>query len=139
MWLPKDEREMLLKYYSCFPNTREGGEFFAFSERAYIATRNLIERKFIYNFSGTQINSEEDLAIYSNCVRVSLEGFLPPSGELGDIIFLRLTLSGLDLASKYDNWFTRSGLWFAEYKHHWLWVILAFIAGSLFHWLLGKL
>jgi len=44
---------------------------------------------------------------------------------------LRLTLEGHDLAAKYDNWFSRTGLWFAEYKDHWIWLLTGFLGGII--------
>lgn len=63
---------------------------------------------------------------------VNLKNFLSSEENMiGQTIILKLTLNGVDLANKYDNWFTRTGLWFAEYKDHWLWLILSFLGGIL--------
>jgi hypothetical protein len=42
-----------------------------------------------------------------------------------------LTISGYDLGRKYNSWCTRSGLWFAEYKDHWFWLVLSFLGGII--------
>jgi hypothetical protein len=42
---------------------------------------------------------------------------------------ITLTVDGYDLGRKYAKWFTRSGLWFEEYRNHWLWLIVAFFGG----------
>jgi ABC-type sugar transport system permease subunit len=31
------------------------------------------------------------------------------------------------LARKYENFFSRSGLWWREYRHHWVWLIITHI------------
>ncbi len=41
-----------------------------------------------------------------------------------------LTLKGCDLGRKYDSSFwIWSGLWFKEYKDHWIWLIVCFLGG----------
>jgi hypothetical protein len=54
-------------------------------------------------------------------------------------IGISLTIEGYDLGKKYSSWWTRSGLWFAEYKNHWIWLIVSFlggiIGGLLINWL----
>ena len=42
-----------------------------------------------------------------------------------------LTLEGRALGRKYNSWFDRSGLWFREYKDHWVWLIVSFLGGVL--------
>jgi hypothetical protein len=42
-----------------------------------------------------------------------------------------LKLEGYDLGRKYSSWWTRSGLCFAEYKNHWIWIIISFLGGVL--------
>ena len=42
---------------------------------------------------------------------------------------ISLTIEGYDLGSKYNSWWIRSGLWFTEYKHHWIWLIVSFLGG----------
>jgi len=42
-----------------------------------------------------------------------------------------LTLEGYDLARRYQGWFGRTGLWFREYKHHWIWLLVSFLGGVL--------
>jgi len=43
-----------------------------------------------------------------------------------------LTMEGYDLGRKYSLWWTRSGLWYAEYiKHHWISVVGSFVGGVL--------
>ncbi|MBA7710853.1 hypothetical protein ES703_119801 [subsurface metagenome] len=53
--------------------------------------------------------------------------------EQGDLsnFKLSLTLKGLDLGRKYSSRWIRSGLWFAEYKEHWFWLIVSFLGGII--------
>ena len=134
MWLPKDERETLRKYHYYLHNVNEVAYFTSLSERVYNATRNLIERGLILEI---EANSPEGCiehmssSLYSK--EVNLEGFLATSetDEVAEKNMLKFTLKGLDLACKYDNWLIRSGLWFAEYKHHGIWVVISFIVGII--------
>ena len=42
-----------------------------------------------------------------------------------------ITLTGWDLGCKYNSWWDRTGLWFREYKDHWIWLIVSFAGGVL--------
>lgn len=44
---------------------------------------------------------------------------------------ITLSVEGFDLGRKYSNFWTRSGLWFEEYKNHWIWLVAGFIGGIL--------
>ena len=44
---------------------------------------------------------------------------------------ISLTIDGYDLGMKYSNWLKRSGLWFAEYRNHWIWLIVSFFGGVI--------
>jgi len=44
---------------------------------------------------------------------------------------ISLTLEGYDLARRCCHWFDRTGLWFREYKDHWVWLIVSFVGGVL--------
>ena len=46
-------------------------------------------------------------------------------------IGVSLAIEGYDLGRKYNKKFDRGALWFHEYKDHWIWIILGFIAGIL--------
>jgi hypothetical protein len=47
------------------------------------------------------------------------------------VVKIGLTIQGYDLGFKYSHWFSRTGLWFAEYKHHWIWLVVSFLGGIL--------
>ena len=42
---------------------------------------------------------------------------------------ITLTIDGYDLGRKYRSCLISSGLWFAEYKYHWFWLIVSFLGG----------
>lgn len=44
---------------------------------------------------------------------------------------VRILLAGWDLGDKYISWWSRTGLWFREYKDHWVWLIVSFLGGVL--------
>jgi hypothetical protein len=44
---------------------------------------------------------------------------------------ISMTYKGFSLGYKYSDWFTRTGLGFAEYKDHWIWLILGFFGGII--------
>ena len=51
--------------------------------------------------------------------------------DRGDALRVQLSLEGYDLGRKYASWFDWSGLWFAEYKNHWIWIIISFLGGVI--------
>lgn len=106
------------------------------SERAYTATRILIERGLVYEItehSGSHNEHAEYLCSRIVGDKVDLSNLLssPAESDAGQEIVLKFTLSGRDLARKYANLFLWSGLWWAEYRRHWVWVILAYVFGLL--------
>ena len=113
MWLPKDERKVLIHYYKGLHESGVGtrGRFFLSEleqclsgenkrNRVKIASRTL-ERRNILSFLNDQ----------------------------GEAMTVQLSLEGNDLGRKYSSWRIRSGLWFAEYKDHWFWLIVGFLGG----------
>ena len=121
MWLPRDERKVLAHYYKELSSVDLRGTFYIRDlekllhnpdarNRAKIASRILEQRNM--------------MAFYH---------------DHDDAVKVQLSLEGYDLGRKYSSWWTRSGLWFAEYKDHWIWLIVSFlgglIGGFLINWL----
>jgi len=128
MWLPKDERETLLKYYNYLQDTQEYKRFRSLSARVYIATRNLISRKLVHEIIEGGPEHVEYLAAFMTQDPIGLQGFLASSEndvEYNDIT-LRLTLEGYDLGRKYCSKPHTILLWCSEYK---VWIILGVIIG----------
>jgi len=122
MWLPKEERKLLESYYHKSEKTRE-----TFELEIYEAMKIL----------GFKENKESVLTTDENWAMVfnandNLKDRKLIDFELEENVFrINLTLNGLDLGRKYRSWWTRSGLWFAEYKNHWFWLIVSFLGGIM--------
>ena len=133
MWLPKEERKLLKRYYNESKNTRETFEI-GFPEVMKILGFN--ENK----ASAPATNEMFDIALNANAILKDRE-LIYFEHEQEDLskFKISLTLKGYDLGRKYISWWTRSGLWFAEYKNHWIWLIVSFlggiIGGLLINWL----
>jgi hypothetical protein len=144
MWLPKDERKLLQGFYITIGKVDVQHEFsldnlmgfiesnasdrlppiddpqYAKRYKAWLKDRNRIitatkaleERKLI------KVSHDNDIF-----ARTYIEAGPHPR------LTASLTITGYDLGRKYSSWFTRTGLWFAEYKHHWIWVIGSFVSG----------
>ncbi len=123
MWLPKDERELLKRFYK---ELHESG----------VETRgqlflNELEKCLQGKNKRNRVRTASKILMRRN-----LLDFL---NDQGGAITARLSLEGNDLGRKYSSWWTRSGLWFAEYRNHWIWIIVSFlggvIGGLLINWL----
>jgi len=133
MWLPKDERKTLLKYCDYLQDTQEYTRFVFLSKRADISTRNLIDRGLVHEIIEGGPEHVESLTASMAKDSINLRNFLASSEDdiECDNITLRLTIKGYDLGRKYNSFWIRSGLWFAEYKHHWIWLIVGFLGGII--------
>ena len=71
---------------------------------------------------------------------INLHNFLASSEddiECNDIT-LRLTLDGCDLGKEYSGWWYKTGgMWFAEYRGHWCWIVVGYIVGVISGLLIG--
>jgi hypothetical protein len=111
MWLPKDEQKVLVHYYKELYDVNARGQF-------YMSTLEKLLR-------GT--NTRNRVKIASKILKQrNLIAFL---NDQGDALTVQLSLEGYDLGRKYSSWWTKSGLWFAEYKDHWFWLIVSFLGG----------
>jgi len=136
MWLPKDERKLLELYY------KKIGEP---EKMEFIEENNLIKTIFPKCDTQHQESSNnykkwlEGKSRVATANKVLSERKFIKYREAGSSIELSLSIEGYDLGRKYSSWWTRSGLWFAEYKNHWIWVIVSFlggvIGGLLINWL----
>ncbi len=103
---PKSTRENIFENYNTLENTNN-----RLSQRGLIIWKNLNQNNIKAAHRYDHSNSQE---LYEN-TKVNLS--------------ITLTIGGYDLGRKYSSWWTRSGLWFAEYKDHWFWLILSFLGG----------
>ena len=102
MWLTKDERETLVFYYKKWDTG--GSSFLCRKPMDEGMDRRLRDQRLIIT----------DISEAENDIRVSLT----PEGRRLGKIYSR-------------SWWVWSGLWFAEYKDHWFWLILGFLGGII--------
>jgi len=121
MWLPKDERKLLSHYHRELGQVGVKDRFFL-SELVKCLCRP---------------NAKNQVRIASETLARRKLIILMP--QRGDAITVGLTLEGYDLGSKYSRWFTKTGEWWAEYKGHWIWVLLGIIISFVIGWLTAKL
>jgi len=76
MWLPKDEREVLRKYYHYLQNTQEYKRFENLSKKVHISTRDLIERGLLHEIKEGGTEHKEFLAAFAANDPIKLDGFL---------------------------------------------------------------
>jgi len=161
MWLPKDERHLLLGYYISIEN--EGEEVcFALEEWVQIFegltwvpilvpcqikrfARKVRHYPVLSEPPNIQTHNKQ-YPVNANKIRIA-NNRLEKRGLIklrrnhsGTMMGIALTIEGYDLGRKYCSWWKRSNLWYAEYiKHHWIWVIVSFlggiIGGLLINWL----
>ena len=149
LWLPKDERKLLRIYY------RVVDDFCPMEEKNY-SMAELVKVFQANDFDKAAISLLKDVETPSNecekkdgceeykkflkskskidatnaaLVERKLIKLIPSTPELH--FSVNLTLQGYDLGRKYSDWFIRSGLWFAEYKNHWIMLILSIFGGVL--------
>lgn len=84
-----------------------------------------------HNSDPAMILLEDIITIESTNKRMQERGLLKYR-ECGPRYYtIKLKLTGWDLGNKYNCWPIRTGLWFAEYKYHWIWVIISFLTGVI--------
>jgi len=62
----------------------------------------------------------------------------PPQGKgkISDWRGISLTIEGWNLGRQYNSWYYKTGgFWWAEYKGHWIWSIVAAIISFILGWL----
>lgn len=158
MWLPPDERAMLLAYY--VRTADETGdvtfrydnwalalppEWHCFRQVSCIksSARKVCVGHFTADEPPWVPNVEEGLAFQWTLDRIRIVNFRLEERGLARVAAIpnsgwfkvQLTASGRDLGRKYASWFGRSGEWFKEFRGHWLRLllvaILAYVMGVL--------
>ncbi len=170
MWLPRDERHVLLAYYANIFDLRdrnvrrylEKPKWFCSNDwtsvlkspqSVPIVSSWLVQERgrLIKTYGdGTSRDSGDDIlsakgkniiaktALVMKRLEIAnahlqerkLVEISPHNSERG-VAGILLTLEGYDLARRYGHWFGRTGLWFREYKDHWIWLIIGFVGGVL--------
>ncbi len=154
MWLPKDERKLLQGYYVTIGKVGEQHEFPLENLMGFIKSSASVhlppaddpQHAKKYNawlkdwsrvITANEALEERRLITSSHDNDIFIRTY-KEAGPNPRLIF-SLTITGYDLGRKYNSWWSRSGLWFAEYKDHWFWLIVSFlggvIGGLLINWL----
>lgn len=149
MWLPKDERKLLSYYYRQINKVETDQKFEIIDlikalrkkERSGPpkTKREIILDSYNTLESVNNLLNQRDLIKWKNLDPKSIIAAYsfdhPTSQELFENtkvnLCITLTIKGYDLGRKYSSWWTRSGLWFAEYKNHWIWLIVSFLGGVI--------
>jgi len=138
MWLPKDERKLLRFYYHRI-NKVDGEESFDSRELVQsLICNNVRELRQREKERRDKDGAEQVRNYLYERNRVSaankalrkrgLIELVEYSGER-EVKRITLKLGGYDLGRKYSSWWDRSGLWFAEYRNHWVWIVGSFFGG----------
>jgi hypothetical protein len=153
MWLPKDERKLLEGYYVNIGEVEKEKWFDIRDWITVIKTTRVKDnaRKMKGYFESGKKTDEDDRLDptdpvksmkrwleYKNRVDIANAALearklikLHKHQSKSDVKAVILTIEGYDLGRKYSSWWTRSGLLFAEYKNHWIWLIVSFLGGII--------
>ncbi len=149
MWLPKDERKLIRYYYN------EIGKINDIEMRKVFTLEDLIkaigkkerpqsQKALIEDYSEVEVLntllSKRGLIAWEEykadgdgkwAINMYAEQTDNPNLNKKLKYLITLTIAGYDLGRKYNSWWSRSGLRFAEYKDHWFWLILGFLGGII--------
>ena len=158
MWLPKDERRLLQGYYL---KLKQAGKELRIEkiEDWVPIMKTLHVKRFVHQFKTSSHTVTKQPSLLSltdtdkgkilkelrekvpeffeiNLVNMALKErkLINTKGDIDSTSpprSISLTTSGCDLGRKYNCWLKRSGLWFAEYKDHWFWLVLSFLGGII--------
>jgi hypothetical protein len=124
-WLPKDERKLLVYYFTKLKRPKDSEVF-----------RNPVELMEVIGYrQGSETKPEDAPELFrvedanESLMERGLAVFPNPQNLMCMDTTVSLTLKGWDLGRKYACRLTRSGLWFEEYRNHWIWLIVAFLGG----------
>ena len=166
MWLPKDERKLLLAYFLKIGEPdREGW----YEEDVLVKTLKLKKNKKSISMlrdyfknglekesTNQSVSNENDISLskkeikdYINYRNIAQTAngrlskrkliIIKPHSFKDDVVGISLTIKGWDLAQKYSSWFGTTGEWWKENKGHWVWVLLSIIVSFVIGWLTSKL
>ena len=147
MWLSKDERRLLAGYYSSIGdiNTERVYQFRDLAQLLRFRGHRRPIRE--YHDSGESSNDSKDFNALKReisqyidaCHRIEKANNLLAARELIartphqheiHVVCIALSVAGYDLGRRYSNLFESTGLWFQEYRNHWIWLIVAFFGGA---------
>ncbi|MBM4040147.1 MAG: hypothetical protein FJ290_16705 [Planctomycetes bacterium] len=164
MWLPRDERRLILSYYIyigevegevCINPTRWASVLRAWGVKravqklagvdttgqgqAIANKRKLIAAVKELNDAVARVRKANRALKQRGLIDVTQA----PLSTEPDRVCIRLTLEGYDMGRRCSTFMARSGLWFEEYRNHWVWLVLSFLGGMIasvaWSWLSGKI
>ena len=115
IWLPKDERNVLIY---CYKKLQESG----------VETRGQF---FLSELEKRLSGKDKRNRVKIDSKMLKRRNLLEFYNDQHDAVTVQLSLEGCGLGRKYSSWWTKSGLWFAEFKHHWTWLIVGFLGGII--------
>ncbi len=148
MWLPKDERRLLAGYYCLIGDIGSERVFRSGDLAELLRLRGHKCAIPEYGASDRSSSGSDDLETMKRevdkyidaCNRIEkandllatrgLITFTPHRSEI-HVVVVGLSIDGYDLGRRYSNLLDSSGLWFQEYRNHWIWLIVAFFGGAL--------
>jgi hypothetical protein len=143
MWLPKDERLILAGLYHNIPDRRDAAYHVLDLITLLGGYRkiHLPETDEAESGRDDSVATSDSIKEYINnnkrvmhaLRQLEARGLITLTIHQHDenIVIVALTLPGYDLGRRYANWFDRTGLGFQEYRHHWLWLFVAFVGGGI--------
>jgi len=157
MWLPKEERHLLMVYTVFDPNFDGQDMVFKVEDLKWALDKCLQPSKIVKRASelrkeaekqdqkvntleNTQTDGNKKVEEYMSWLRAkatirSINNRLRARGLIESrecdtgCYEVKMTLAGWDLGDKYNSWCSRNVLWFREYKDHWIWLIVGFLGG----------
>ena len=156
MWLPKNERNLLAGYYQNVGKAA-GEEVYEYEQLIrLLSDPKAMIRAYDEPDDGSTGRKAHSLQDMKGEAAEYIEGALrvekanaalherglievTPHQHVWNVCVVKLTVKGYDLGWRYSRWFSRTGLRFAEYRNHWVWLIVSFLGGILgalvVHWL----
>jgi len=157
MWLPREERQLLMFYTAYDSDFNETRQTFSLAQLQVLVTKRVCIRQIVEraaqareaNGDGNAQHAESQSTPNGDVVerqkswlkaKGTLESAnnrlrergLAESRQCGTGYWeVKINLVGWDLGSKYLSFWARNCLWFREYKDHWIWLIVSFIGGVL--------
>ena len=146
MWLPKDERRLLAGYYRNIDEIAKKKQYRVTDLRPLLACRRIPPKIPEYGDAaqhsddGTGDTKSWAKKYFDETNRIEIANrhlnergliALEPHRYESEVVGITLTVDGYDLGRKCAGCLTCSGLWFEEYRNHWLWLIAAFFGGAV--------
>jgi hypothetical protein len=151
MWLPKDERRLLAGYYKLFGEIEKERVYRESDLIPLLSLRQKLQSVRGYRESTARpdnsVNMEEDMPAFKRAVKSLLADMarvkkankilgarklITVRGHVHEqnVVLIALTVKGFDLGRRYGNWLDSTGIWFSQYRNHWLWLIAAAVGGG---------